>query len=162
MGSSVKRLCVCCFVKSVDTVQLYWCGMFVVCQGGACQFRHEPSALGTEAVCTQWQQGRCLRSVCSYRHMDIKVVTMLLILLYRQYSLLQTCDCSMTRQSCALAVCNICSNSGSNIIVIDCAFSALTLLVGRQEGHPACKKLSGGVLAWLSVWSEMQTCIWPS
>ena len=40
-------------------------------------------------------------------------------------------------------------------------FSALTLLVGRQEGHPACKKLSGGVLAWLSVWSEMQTCIWP-
>ena len=22
----------------------------------------------------------------------------------------------------------------------DCAFSALTLLVGRQEGHPACKK----------------------
>ena len=41
------------------------------------------------------------------------------------------------------------------------AFSALTLLVGRQEGHPACKKLSGGVLAWLSVWSEVQTCIWP-
>jgi len=41
------------------------------------------------------------------------------------------------------------------------AFSALTLLVGRQEGHPACK-LSGGVLAWLSVWSELQTCIWPS
>jgi len=26
-------------------------------------------------------------------------------------------------------------------------------LVGQQEGHPACKKLSGGVLAWLSVWS---------
>ena len=33
---------------------------------------------------------------------------------------------------------------------------------GRQEGHPACKKLSGGVLAWLSVWSEVQTCIWPN
>jgi len=42
------------------------------------------------------------------------------------------------------------------------AFSALTLLVGRQEGHPACRKLSGGVLAWLSIWSEVQTCIWPS
>ena len=28
------------------------------------------------------------------------------------------------------------------------AFSALTLLVGWQEGHPACKKLSGEVLAW--------------
>jgi len=38
------------------------------------------------------------------------------------------------------------------------AFSGLKLLVGRQEGHPACKKLSGGVLAWLSVWSEVQTC----
>ena len=28
--------------------------------------------------------------------------------------------------------------------------STLTLLVGRQEGHPACKKLSGGMFAWLS------------
>ena len=36
------------------------------------------------------------------------------------------------------------------------------LLVGRQEGHPACKKLSGGVLVWLSAWSEVQTCIWSS
>jgi len=44
----------------------------------------------------------------------------------------------------------------------DCAVSASTLSVGRLEGHPACKKLSGGVLAWLSVWSEVQTCIWPS
>ena len=46
------------------------------------------------------------------------------------------------------------------------AFSALTLLVGRQEMHPACKKLEWwGIipwLAWLSVWSEVQTCIWPS
>jgi len=42
------------------------------------------------------------------------------------------------------------------------AFSALTLLVGRQEGHPACKKLSSEVLAWLSVWSEVQICICPS
>jgi len=46
--------------------------------------------------------------------------------------------------------------------VICYAFSALTLLVGWQEGHPACKKLSGGVLTWLSVWSEVQTSIWPS
>ena len=30
------------------------------------------------------------------------------------------------------------------------AFSALMLLVGRQEGHPTCKKLSRGMLAWLS------------
>jgi len=41
-------------------------------------------------------------------------------------------------------------------------YSALTLLVGRQEGHPACKKLSGGVLVWLSIGGEVQICIWPS
>ena len=27
------------------------------------------------------------------------------------------------------------------------SFSALTLLIGWQEGHSACKKLSGGVLS---------------
>jgi len=42
------------------------------------------------------------------------------------------------------------------------ASSALTLLVGRQERHPACKKLSGAVLVWLFVRSEVQTCIRPS
>jgi len=36
------------------------------------------------------------------------------------------------------------------------------LLVGWQERYPVYKKLSGGVLAWLSAWSEVQTCIWPS
>jgi len=46
--------------------------------------------------------------------------------------------------------------------VIGCAFSALTLLVGRQEGHPACKKLSGGVLAWLSVCSECGLAYGPA
>jgi len=39
------------------------------------------------------------------------------------------------------------------------AYSVLTLLVGWQEGHPACKKLSGGVWAWLSVWGKVQICI---
>ena len=34
--------------------------------------------------------------------------------------------------------------------------------LGGQVGHPACKKLSGEVLTWLSVWSKVQTCIWPS
>ena len=47
------------------------------------------------------------------------------------------------------------------VFVLPVAFSALTLLVGRQEGHPACKKLSGEVLAWLSVSNKVQTCIWP-
>ena len=41
------------------------------------------------------------------------------------------------------------------------AFSALTLLVGRQKGHPACKTewWGAGVVVCLS---EVQTCIWPS
>jgi len=38
---------------------------------------------------------------------------------------------------------------------VNCAFSALTLLVRQQEGHPACRKLSGAVLAWLPVWNGM-------
>ena len=75
-------------------------------------------------------------------------------------------------------VCGACASSGRsrhewqlmpyvpNILLfigsVTSSSSALTLLVGRQEGHPACKKLSGGALAWLSVWSEVQTCIWPS
>ena len=53
---------------------------------------------------------------------------------------------------------NYYNNTYDNI----CAFSALTLLVGWQEGHLACKKLSGGMLVWLSVWSEVQTCTRPS
>jgi len=48
-------------------------------------------------------------------------------------------------------------------LVQEFAFSALTLLAGRQEQHPACKKWVIGVLAWLSIWSEVQTnCIWSS
>ena len=43
-----------------------------------------------------------------------------------------------------------------HVIVEIFAFSALTLLVGQQEGHSACKKnKSGGVLVWLSVWSKV-------
>jgi len=40
------------------------------------------------------------------------------------------------------------------------AFSALTLLVGRQEGHPACKKLSkpgAGVVICLERGADLHT-----
>jgi len=60
-------------------------------------------------------------------------------------------------------LCNTLLSFSALLIVQLTAFSALTLLVVRQEGHPACKKLSGGVLAWLSVWSEVQiVCMWSS
>jgi len=43
------------------------------------------------------------------------------------------------------------------------AFSALTLLVGRQEEHSARKSFNDEVLVWLSVWSEVQMmCMWSS
>jgi len=34
--------------------------------------------------------------------------------------------------------------------------------LGSGKGIWPVKKLSGGVLAWLSVWSEVQICIWPT
>jgi len=34
--------------------------------------------------------------------------------------------------------------------------------LGGRKGIRPVKKLSGGALAWLSIWSEMQTCIWLS
>jgi len=44
---------------------------------------------------------------------------------------------------------------------LQCCFDT----VGHQEEHPhpACKRINGEVLAWLSVWSEVQMIrIWPS
>jgi len=43
------------------------------------------------------------------------------------------------------------------------AFTALKLLVGRREGHPACKKTErcgAGMVICLN-WSEVQTCLRP-
>ena len=34
--------------------------------------------------------------------------------------------------------------------------------LGGRKGIRPVKNLSSGVLPWLSVWSWMQTCIWPS
>ena len=34
--------------------------------------------------------------------------------------------------------------------------------LGGWKGIRPVKNLSGGVVAWLSVWSKMQTCTWPS
>ena len=44
-----------------------------------------------------------------------------------------------------------CSGKQNNITEQVFSFSALTLLVGWQKGHPACKKLSGEVLTLVSV-----------
>jgi len=56
----------------------------------------------------------------------------------------------------------ICLGQTKTFSVSFIAFRALVLLVGWQEGHPACKKLSGGMLAWLYVCIKVQIYIWPS
>uniref|UniRef100_G1QF21 C3H1-type domain-containing protein n=1 Tax=Myotis lucifugus TaxID=59463 RepID=G1QF21_MYOLU len=40
-------------------------------KGDSCPFRHCAAALGNETVCTSWQEGRCFRRVCRFRHMEI-------------------------------------------------------------------------------------------
>ncbi|KAM6998174.1 zinc finger CCCH domain-containing protein 11A [Passerculus sandwichensis] len=40
-------------------------------KGDSCSFRHCEAALGSETVCTLWQEGRCFRNICRFRHMEI-------------------------------------------------------------------------------------------
>jgi len=67
-------------------------------------------------------------------------------------------SCHYSAPTRGMEYCNVC------VFLCVCLSmsSALMLLVGWQEGHLACKKLSGGVLVWLSVWSEVHTCTLPS
>ena len=54
-------------------------------------------------------------------------------------------------------------DSNPNVLYLKLQTENLTLLVGRQEKHPAHKKLSDGILVWLSVWSVVRViCIWSS
>ena len=49
------------------------------------------------------------------------------------------------------------------VVVVQTQVCALTLLVGGQEGHLACKNWGGEVLEWLYVCSKVQMiCIWSS
>ncbi|XP_068622976.1 uncharacterized protein [Battus philenor] len=41
-------------------------------KGDNCIFRHEPSALGCETMCTAWQQGKCMDKRCKLRHMELR------------------------------------------------------------------------------------------
>ena len=55
----------------------------------------------------------------------------------------------------------------SNCLIFLCMHAKMPSVLwrcrlGGRKGIQPVKNLSGGVLAWLSVWSEMQTCIWPS
>ncbi|XP_061075428.1 zinc finger CCCH domain-containing protein 11A isoform X1 [Conger conger] len=41
-------------------------------KGDSCPFRHCEAAMGSETVCNLWQENRCFRKVCKFRHMEIK------------------------------------------------------------------------------------------
>ncbi|RXM93424.1 Zinc finger CCCH domain-containing protein 11A [Acipenser ruthenus] len=41
-------------------------------KGDSCPFRHCEAALGSETVCNLWQEERCFRKVCKFRHMEIE------------------------------------------------------------------------------------------
>ena len=45
----------------------------LIVQGDSCPFRHCEAAMGNETVCNLWQEGRCFRAVCKFRHMEITV-----------------------------------------------------------------------------------------
>ncbi|XP_066561783.1 zinc finger CCCH domain-containing protein 11C [Amia ocellicauda] len=40
-------------------------------KGESCWFRHCEAAKGSETVCKLWQENRCFRKVCKYRHMEM-------------------------------------------------------------------------------------------
>uniref|UniRef100_A0A8B9T373 C3H1-type domain-containing protein n=1 Tax=Anas platyrhynchos TaxID=8839 RepID=A0A8B9T373_ANAPL len=40
-------------------------------KGDKCAYRHCKAALGNETVCKLWQEGRCFRNVCRFKHMEI-------------------------------------------------------------------------------------------
>ncbi|XP_068613470.1 zinc finger CCCH domain-containing protein 11A-like [Brachionichthys hirsutus] len=40
-------------------------------KGDGCPFRHCEAAVGCEAVCSLWEEGRCFRTTCKFRHMAI-------------------------------------------------------------------------------------------
>ncbi|XP_044068730.1 zinc finger CCCH domain-containing protein 11A isoform X2 [Siniperca chuatsi] len=40
-------------------------------KGDSCPFRHCEAAMGNETICNLWQEGRCFRTVCKFRHMEI-------------------------------------------------------------------------------------------
>ena len=51
----------------------------------------------------------------------------------------------MSAEQCSSCPSCVVISASGILCTVGCrAFSALTLLVGWQEGHPACKKLSGG------------------
>jgi len=73
-----------------------------------------------------------------------------------------TSSCEQWRKASSTVV-GAAENRPTGLTTRFCEVTTGTVVGWAQEGHLAFKKLSGGVLAWLYVWSEVQiVCIWPS
>ena len=61
------------------------------------------------------------------------------------------------------AECRLVASCCSVVVhVVGCSSCRPTNSVKALKAIKHCKKLSVEVLVWLSAWSEVQTCIWPS
>ena len=78
------------------------------------------------------------RSVCIYRVAVVKLHSMYIPAGFRRHFMYKTLEKRLLLWYYLNTLC----------MYNSVAFSALTLLFGRQEGHPACKKQSGEVLVW--------------
>ena len=67
-----------------------------------------------------------------------------------------------TTRACCFALHLVCSKLHSTVCLLLMPSVLWCCWLGGRKGIRPVKKLSGGVLAWLSVWSEMHTCIRPS
>ena len=83
-----------------------------------------------------------------------------------QPSLITTTGRTSLQQNHKLMTCNYTTTTLQPLYNLTCASCLLSVLwhcwLGNRNGIWPVKKLSGGVLAWLCVGSEVQTCIWPS
>ena len=58
------------YISKNDDCYFYYYGSGCA-KGSSCPFRHEPTALAQETVCTYWKQGNCIKPHCIFRHMDL-------------------------------------------------------------------------------------------
>jgi hypothetical protein len=99
-------------------------------QGDGCMFRHEPSALGCETICSFWQQGKCLNQHCNFRHMQLRVsIESLLRLLVRHICMSQVLCIHLVLlsylsfpESCYILFVMCCGRPSPNIIVPNSLF----------------------------------------
>ena len=59
-------------------------------QGDDCPFRHEPMALGNEITCELWENGKCFRKTCKFRHSVVEVCMLCIQLNVRLWGWMST------------------------------------------------------------------------